>query len=193
MNRTIEASERSTRGKNEARRTRAGGRIPANLLNRGKSTPIEIDEREFSKLVAGGLRPSSKITLNLKGSGHEVFAKEITRHPVSGRIQHVDFFETNPGHKFRLGIPVEVIGFSKGVKAGGALEHYIRLINISTAPESVIEKIEVDVTDLGVGESVHLSQLKLPTEWDMKITGDPIVCRVAESRVTSKQAEGKEG
>lgn len=194
MNRTIEASTRSARGKNESRRLRAAGRIPANLLDRGNSTPIEIDEREFEKLIASGLRSSSKFKLKLNGAEQEVLAKEIHRHPVSGRILHVDFYKVNPGHKFRVSIPVELSGSAKGVKAGGALEHYIRQLKVVTVPEKIIEKIEVDITDLGVGEAVHLSQLNLPPEWETRLTGDPVVCRVAQSRITLKAAsEGKGG
>ncbi len=194
MNRTIEASPRSARGKNEARRLRAAGRIPANLLDRGRSTPIEIDESEFDKLVAGGLRSSSLINLKLDGAEQPVLAKDIHRHPVSRRIQHVDFYKINAGHKFRISIAVELKGSAKGVKAGGALEHYIRQLKVKTVPDKIMEKIEVDITNLGVGEAVHLSQLNLPAEWETRLTGDPVVCRVAQSRMTLKAAgEAKEG
>ena len=191
--RTIEATNRSTKGKNEARRSRADGRIPANLLDRGTSKSIEVNDRDFEKLIASGLRPSSKITLKLDNQDIEVIAKEIHRHPVSRKIYHIDFYKINPGHKFRVKIAVELTGQAKGVKAGGALEHYIRQLKIMTIPEKVVEKIEVDISDLGVGEAVHLSQLSIPKEWDLRLTGNPVVCRVAQSRMTAKAAsESKE-
>jgi large subunit ribosomal protein L25 len=101
---------------------------------------------------------------------------------------HVDFYKINPGHKFRVAIPVELTGSAKGVKAGGALEHYIRQLKVMTTPEKIMEKIEVDITNLGVGEAIHLSQLNLPREWETRLTGDPVVCRVAQSRMTLKAA-----
>lgn len=185
-NRIIEASSRSARGKNEARRLRVAGSIPANLLDQGKSTPITINEAEFEKLIGAGLRSSSKITLNLNGSSQEVLAKEVHRHPVSSKIYHVDFYKVNPGKKFRVTIGIELKGSAKGIKIGGALEHYLRQIKVATIPESIVEKIEVDITNLGVGDAIHLSQLNLPKEWDLRLTGDPVVCRVAQSRLTAK-------
>lgn len=191
--RTIDATARTTRGKNEARRLRASGHIPANLMGQGQSTPISINAKDFERLLASGLRASSKIELNVAGAKQEVLAKDVLRHPVSGQVLHVDFFKTTPGQKFRLKVPVELKGFSRGVKAGGALEHYVRFLDVNTDPQSVIENIEVDVTDLGVGDAIHVEDLKLPSSWDMRHSGNPVICRVAESRVSSKAGEGKEG
>lgn len=191
--RTIDATARTTRGKNEARRLRASGHLPANLMGQGQSTPISINEKEFERLLASGLRASSKIELNLAGTKQEVLAKDVLRHPVSGRVLHVDFYKTAPGHKFRLKVPVELKGFARGVKAGGALEHYVRFLDVATDSQSIIENIEVDVTDLGVGDAVHVNDLTLPSSWDMKLSGNPVICRIAESRVTAKGGEGKEG
>ncbi|MCB1167202.1 MAG: 50S ribosomal protein L25 [Leptospiraceae bacterium] len=185
MERKIVAQKRDGRGKNIARRSRADGHIPANLIGSGQSQALELDAKEFEKLLQSGLRQSSEIALDVEGEGAvKVLAKEIQRHPVSGDVLHIDFYRINPGQKLRVNVPVETKGFARGVKAGGALEHYIRQLRVRTPPESLKEKIEVDITNLQVGGQIHLQDLDIPADWDVMMRGNPIICKIAQSRMT---------
>lgn len=185
MERTLKATKREGRGKNEARRTRADGKIPANLIGSGKAQAVELDAKQFEKLIQSGLRQSSEIQLEMDGENTiKVLAKEIQRHPVSGEILHVDLYQITSGQKLRVNIPVETTGFARGVKAGGALEHYIRHLKVRTPPEALKEKIEVDITELQVGGQIHLQDLELPGAWDLMMRGNPIICKIAQSRMT---------
>ncbi|MBU45561.1 MAG: 50S ribosomal protein L25 [Spirochaetaceae bacterium] len=185
MERKIAATKRDGRGKNVARRTRVAGKIPGNLIGSGKSEALELDAKDFEKLLQSGLRQSSEIQLDMEGEGVvKVLAKEIQRHPVSGEILHVDLYRINPGQTLRVNVPVETKGFARGVKAGGALEHYIRQLRVRTPPESLKEKIEVDITNLQVGGQIHLKDLDIPGDWDVMMKGNPIICKIAQSRMT---------
>ncbi|MCB1171671.1 MAG: 50S ribosomal protein L25 [Leptospiraceae bacterium] len=185
MERTITATRRDGRGKNVARRSRVAGKIPANLIGSGKSEAVELDAKDFDKMVQSGLRQSSEIQVQLDGEGTvKVLAKEIQRHPVSGEILHVDLYRITAGQKLRVNVPVETKGFARGVKAGGALEHYIRHLKVRTPPESLKEKIEVDITELQVGGQIHLQDLDIPSDWDLMMKGNPIICKIAQSRMT---------
>lgn len=187
---------RKETGKGVAGRMRREGRIPANVIAGGKSTVITIENADLQKLMNAGLRTSSVIQLDVNGgdAGGKVIVKEIQREPVSGRVMHVDFYRITPGLKTLMTVPVEVTGQSKGVKAGGALEQYISKLKVRATPETFKEIIHVDVTELNVSESVTLSQLDIPKEWEVLLQGDPIIVRIARSRMTRTDdtAEGGE-
>lgn len=192
---------RKETGKSVAGRMRRDGRIPANVIAGGKSTVISVENAEMQRLLNAGLRTSSVIQLDVNGSdaSGKVIVKEIQREPVSGRIVHVDFYRITPGLKTLITVPVEVHGQSKGVKAGGALEQYISKLKVRATPETFKEIIHVDVTELNVAESVTLSELDIPKEWEVLLQGDPIIVRIARSRMTraedteeGAEAEGTE-
>lgn len=180
---------RKDTGKSIAGRLRRDGKIPGNVISDGKSTVITIDNAEFQRVMQAGLRSSSVIQLDIAGSdaSGKVIVKELQREPVSGRVLHVDFYRITPGRKTLMTVPVEVSGQSKGVKAGGALEQYISKLKVRATPETFKEIIHVDVTNLGVSEGVTLSQLDIPSEWEVLLQGDPIIVRIARSRMTKAE------
>ena len=195
MERKISAKKRDGNGSNLAGRLRREGRIPANLIGGGKAEGISVDEKDFGKLLNGGLRQSIPIDLDVDGSVFRVVAKDLQRHPVTGRVLHIDFYKVINGQKLKVAVGIELNGLSRGVKAGGALEQYISTLKVRTVPENLQEKIEVDITPLEVGAAVHLSDLNLPESWEVILRGDPIICRIARSRMTTltDQAGEKEG
>lgn len=189
MERILNCKPRSEKGKNEMNRLRTAGFIPGNLISEGKSIPVSFATADFMKLLQGGLRQSSFFEAKLEGGdGSQVYVKEIQRHPVSGDVLHVDFYRITPGRRISLSVPVETRGTSKGVKAGGALEHFIRSLKVRANPESIKEIIEVDVSNLDVGGSIHMSDLDIPADWDVRMPGNPIIIKVAASR-TSRQSD----
>ena len=107
MERKIAATKRDGRGKNVARRSRVAGKVPANLIGSGKAEALELDAKDFDRLIQSGLRQSSEIQLDVEGEGTiKVLAKEIQRHPVSGEVLHVDLYRINPSQKLRVNVPV---------------------------------------------------------------------------------------
>ena len=183
-------SEKET-GKNAARKLRREGMIPGNIISNAKSTRISIPEANFSKLLNGGLHQSSLIDLTVEGGedAGKVYVKELQRHPVNGSIVHVDFYKVTTGKKVMVKIGIETEGTSKGVKAGGALEHFIRAIKIKAAPEDFQEVIKVDISDLDVDEALYLQDLGLPESWEILLRGNPIVLKIARSRLARQDAQ----
>ncbi|MBX7059901.1 MAG: 50S ribosomal protein L25 [Leptospirales bacterium] len=181
----LNAEVRKEFGKNEAGRLRREGLIPCNLLDGGKSTLLSINDREFSRLIQSGLRQSSLIELNANGQKERVIVKEIQRDPVSNQILHIDFLKVVNGKKVLLTVAVELTGQSKGVKAGGALEQYINKIKVRATPETFVDVITVDVTELDVAQSVHLRDLGAPSSWELLLEGNPIVVKVAQGRTAT--------
>jgi large subunit ribosomal protein L25 len=188
----LACNPRTEKKKNANGRLRRAGSIPANLIQDGVSTPITIPEADFMKLLGSGLRQSSLINLDMKGGdSSRVIVKEIQRHPVSGKILHLDFFGAKPKKKLSVKIGIELDGTPIGVKKGGALEHYIRSIKLKATPESLIDVIRVDVSGMDVGQSVHLRDLPIHSDWDIKVTGNPIVAKIAKSRLVAAEEPAK--
>ncbi len=184
----LKAELRNEFGKNSCHRLRKKGKIPANILQRGKATAVSIEAKQFEKLLKRNLLPSMKIQVELEGQVFEVLPKEVQRDPVTGSILHVDLYRMTENHKFHLHVPIELVGVSKGVKSGGALEHYIQMLKIRTTPENLKEKIEVNIENLNVGDAIRLNDLNLPKQWDILIRGNPIICKVSATR-TAKVEE----
>lgn len=181
---SLTGKPRTESGKNAAGRLRREGWIPANLIGKGQAENLTISEREFQKILTGGLRQSTIFNLEIEGgSSNRVFVKELQRNPVNGRIMHVDFYRATEGEKVLVPVAVETAGVAKGIKAGGALEHFIRVLKVRATPETLTDVIRVDISDLDVGGTIFLKDLSIPADWDVLMEGNPIVLKIARSRL----------
>lgn len=176
-------------------RLRKAGDVPGNIIYEGNSVMISFAKASIQKLVQSGLRTSTVIELDVDNQPNRVIVKEVQRHPVNGEILHVDFYRLTPGRRLTVNIPVTTKGNAIGVKDGGALEQFYNSVKIRTTPEALKETIEVDVTNLGVGDGVRLSALPVSKEWDIRLEGDPMILKVSRSRMTleTDAAPGAEG
>ncbi len=165
---TIELTveRRSTRGKNEARRQRAAGKIPAVVYGAGRDTvPITVEVRSLSDAFRGGAGENAIFLLKLQGSDQTRHAmiRDLQRDPVSRRPVHLDFVRVLMDTKIRVKVPVEVVGIAKGVKTdGGILDFVTREIEIECLPVDIPDHLPVDVTELAIGDAVRLSEVKAP-------------------------------
>jgi large subunit ribosomal protein L25 len=158
---TIESREGS--GKGAARKLRAADRIPGVLYGAGReSKPVTLDRKAFELLVkSGGHHGLLDVTL---GSGQPIKAlvREVQVHPVSREYVHVDLQSIKMTEKIRIAVPVVLLGKPEGVKTqGGILEHSLRSIEVECLPGDIPAQIEVDVSQLMVGNSLHVSDLKV--------------------------------
>ncbi len=190
MEAKLVAKTRTTKGKNEMVRLRRAGEVPGNMISGGKAVTISFPRTSVLKLVQGGLRQSTVIDLQIDAETSKVLVKEVQRHPVNGEIIHVDFYKLTPGKKVTVNIPVRPIGSPIGVKSGGAMEQYYNSVKISTVPEKLQETIDLDVTKLDVGDGIRLSTIKFPEGWEIRLEGDPMILKVARSRMVVEGPEG---
>ena len=189
----LTCEKRSDKKKNASRRLRNQGIIPANYILDGKPQLVSVIEKEFVHLLNTGLRQSSLIDLSYEGQSNPVVVKEIQRHPVNGSLLHIDFFSAGSDAKIKVKIAIELDGIAKGVKRGGALEHYIRHITVKSKPSDLQDVIKVDISDLDVDDSIYFKDLKLNDNWDIRITGNPIIARVAKSRLSAAGSTDESG
>lgn len=155
------AVPRSQRGKSSARRLRAQGMVPAVFYGaRYDSTPIAIKAKELEQALA---HRKGLVNLIIEGTGeYEVVVREIQRDPTTEKIQHVDLLGITRGEKMISTVAIELVGEPVGVKEnGGILEFHSRYLEIECLPKNLPEKIVVDVSEIDIGESVHVEDLKV--------------------------------
>ncbi|NIM48446.1 MAG: 50S ribosomal protein L25 [Gemmatimonadales bacterium] len=180
---TLNAERRSGTGTGAARQLRRQGQIPAIIYGHGRqSEALAVAQMDLDK-VLHDITGATVIELALDGHPVRVLIREIQRHPTKKTVTHVDFYEIHAGEKITLGVPVNLVGSPDGVRnAGGVLEQFLREIEIEVLPQHIPERIDVDVTELGVGSSLHVEDVMVA---NAKILTDPetTVCTVVPPRV----------
>jgi len=170
----IKATLRKSIGNGPARVLRRQGRVPA-VLYGPKTENILLsvnpkDVEQILKKVSSGSAVLNLVIENGKAVTKSVMIKELQAHPVSGKFLHIDFYEIDMERKINVSVPVVVKGQSKGVELGGLLQIIRREIEVYCLPNEIPHSIEIDVTDLDIGDSVHVDEIKL--EGDVELAGD---------------------
>src|SRR6185295_16487446 len=174
MEAILEATARDTFGKNEARRTRRGGRVPGVLYGEGKAaTPIAVEPRALLRILHSESGANTLISLKLSGGGDtRVLVKDFQLDPITHQLLHADFYRVAMDKVLQVTIPIVVHGEPPGVKQqGGILEHIRREIEIEVLPADIPEHIDVDVTELMLHQGVRVRDIATNSKW--KPVSDP--------------------
>ena len=169
---TITARSRDSRGKGAARQTRREGRIPGVLYGHGEdSVPLSVDANELHRLVHTISIENTIVDLDLgSGEPYKVLIRELQRHPFRDEFVHIDFFHVAMDEQIQVEVPIVLLGTPTGVKnKGGVLDHQLRELEVFCLPGSIPEKIELEVSHLDIGDSIHVSDIQLP---DVEILTD---------------------
>jgi large subunit ribosomal protein L25 len=160
----LAAEHRTGRRKSAASALRREGKVPAVLYAHGRETrSIAIGGTEFGYLLEKINPQSTIVELSLGGQSVKALIREIQRHPIRQGFLHVDFQEVLAGEKLRLEVPVTLVGTAEGVRnQGGVLDQVLRTVEIEVLPTDIPEKVELDVTALVIGRSLHVSDLSIP-------------------------------
>ncbi|MGA2589242.1 MAG: 50S ribosomal protein L25 [Bryobacteraceae bacterium] len=171
---TVVAQPRALRGKNEARRTRRRGLIPAVVYGAYKDpVPVEVSPREIMQIVHSSSGYNTIFNLDIAGAENTpVMVVDHQNDPVRGNLLHADLKRIDLTKRIRVSVPVVTRGEAKGVKTqGGLLEVVTRAAEIECLPDEIPEHFEVDVTELLIGQSKRVSDLQL--SGSMKLIGSP--------------------
>jgi len=189
---TLEVSRREKSGKEIAKKLRAAGKVPA-VVYGGHKEPvaIEVDRKAVSELVQKGEHGVRSIfLLKMAGTDQQRHAmiKDIQIDPISRRMTHIDFVRVVMDEVVRVTVPVHVVGTAAGVKEGGILDWQVRDLHVECLPNAIPDKIDVDVTALGIHEYQRVSDLKLPE--GVKVLEDPerVVVGVTHARAEVVEA-----
>ncbi len=166
MNLNFAVKNRDKSGARNARKLRLQGFVPGIVYGDNKDPlMISISEKELTKECSTSSFFNSVLTLNIDSKVERVLPKEITYHPVTGRVIHVDFMRVSNGSKVKIQIPVETINEDKapGIKKGGIINLVVYKLECYVDPDNIPEKIELDLTGKEIGESFLLDKIQLPS------------------------------
>lgn len=192
----LSAEPREGTGKGVARKLRAKGVIPAVVYGRKRAAQsISVKPEDLQKLLRGKSGMNTLIDLSLGGTTSTVLVKGLERDPVRGRYLHADFYEVDLTQRVTVSVPVHLVGKAAGTDFGGILDHPLRELSIECLPREIPERIDVDVTALGVNDSIHVSDLKLAPGLTIKTDGSLAVASVVlpqaeEAAPAAAAAEG---
>lgn len=161
----LDAEVRNEAGKGVARKLRRQGKIPGVLYGpKMEAVSLSVNEHDFNRVLFKA--EGEQVIFNLRlGEGDQKLAlvKELQRHPVNDRIRHIDFYAISVEDKIKIEVPIKPVGKAKGVEiSGGVLEMIQRTVTIKCLPLNIPKEIEVDISDLDVGDALHVSDLTPP-------------------------------
>lgn len=158
----LKVEERQATGKENARKIRGQGLLPAVLYGQdSESIPLTVDARDFFNLTHSGAGAHVIIKLKMDGDkkAPTVIVKEIQRDPIRDKVLHIDFQKIALNEKIQASVPVNIIGDSVGIREGGILQHGTWELEVEALPTDIPGHIEVDITDIHVGESIRVRDL----------------------------------
>ncbi len=163
----LTAQTRETTGKGNARSLRRQGLIPAVLYGRGADVvSLTLSENEVSDLLATGQATTGVLNLEVvegkKSTEKNVLIKEIQRHPYRDSIYHLDLLEVAMDQDISVMVPIETVGESIGITMGGILEYKRRELEVVCLPTNIPDSIIIDISDLDIGDTVHVESLQPP-------------------------------
>ncbi len=187
---TLKVETRDGRGKGAARQLRREGSIPGNLYGRDLD-PISVkaDVREFAALVSAISVENTIVELSVDDDApRRVLIREIQRHPVRPDFLHVDFYEIRAGERLKVNVPVNLVGTPIGVRNGGTLQQVRHELEIECLPSEIPPSFEVDISELEIGDSLHISDVNAGG-LDILEDAGRTICTVAAPRVVETVEE----
>jgi large subunit ribosomal protein L25 len=193
----LDVEIRNEKKKGPARRMRQGGFVPAVLYGRGEeSVLLKVKSDELSRLKKEGREHAFIKLLIREGENKKLeklsLIKEIQVEPLSRSFRHVDFYEVDVKRKITMDVPLHFIGKAVGVENGGELQHIKREIKVSCLPLNLPDHIDVDVTNLNIGDSIRVRDLQVPEGLTVLDRPDASVAAVAMVKVAKAEVAAAE-
>ena len=191
---SLSAETRTETGKGVARKLRAAGRVPGVVYGHGREAQaLSLNARELDKLLSTIAAGSTVVELTLGKATTNTLIREVQRHPFKKVILHVDFMELVAGEKVIVDIPLVFVGVPEGVRTGGGLlEQILHSMEVNVDPSSIPNHIDVDVSQLVMGHSVHVRDLNLPEGVEVLTDVDATVCAVIAPRAVVEETAAAE-
>ena len=203
MDATLEAKKRMGRGKNEARRLRVSGQIPAVVYGARRDgqvpegLPVAVDPREVLRILHSESGANTLINLKLEGGDSRVMVRDYQLDPITHQLLHADFYQLAMDKAITVAIPIQIKGEPVGVKQqGGLLDFVTREIQVSCLPTDIPEHIDVDVSELGLHQSIRVKDIATNPKWKAVTDGEAMLVHVVvpkaeeSATTTAAAAEG---
>jgi len=193
----LDSKKRTTIGKGSARKLRSMGRLPVILYGpETDSIMLSLDYKQLQKTLRGKSAESIIFDLRVDSNGKDnskrVMIKEIQKDPVTRDYLHVDFYEISMEKELEVDIPVYLVNTPIGVSEGGILEHIRRELKISCMPKNLVDKIEIDVSGLDIGQSLHIEDISFPPGLKSIEDGNLTIATVVAPTIEEEKVEEEE-
>jgi large subunit ribosomal protein L25 len=183
---TIEGSERESVGKVATKALRNAGMVPCVIYGGNQPVHFAADERAFKSLV---YTPNAHtVAIDLAGKKFNAVLQDIQFHPVSDRINHIDFFQLSDDKEITMEVPVKVTGTSPGVLLGGVLNLNQRRLKVKALPKNLPDFIEANISELEMGNKLYVTKLPIGN-FKLMHPDNTVVCQVKVSRAAMKAAQ----
>lgn len=161
---SLKAAPRARKGSGRLNQMRREGWLPSVIYGRGvENKNLKVDNKSFTELLAHSSSDNIIINLEIEGEGTRLaFLQAIQHDPISGAAVHADFLAIDEKTEITAHIPAHIHGESPGVKSGGVIEQYVHAIEITCLPDDLPEGIDLDISGLQLGDSLHLGDIKYP-------------------------------
>ena len=189
---TLEATTRDSRGKNEARRLRAAGKIPAVLYGGADgAVALSVDPKVLSRILHSGSGVNTIIGLDVQGRGvTQVLVKEFLLDPIKHSMLHADFYRVQMDKAITVTVSVVLKGEPKGVKVqGGVVDFPHREVEVECLPGDIPEHLTIDISELLIGQGVRLKELATGAKWTPVSDPDTLIVHVVAAKVEEAPAE----
>ena len=198
---TVEAQSRADMGKGASRRLRHEGMVPAIVYGAGKDPQsISLDHNKVIQHIEHEAFFSHILDLSVDGNKEKVVVKDMQRHPARRQVMHMDFLRVSDKEAIRMNVPLHFVGeeAAPGVKQGGNVSHLVTDVEVSCLPSDLPEYLEVDISGLDVGDSLHLTDIPLPEGVELiELTHgdehDTAIVNINMSRGAKEDEEEEEG
>lgn len=191
----LNATIRTSKGNGPARSLRREGMVPAVIY--GPSTPpimLTLNGRDFERAVQKGNIRRTIFSINIQNGStltKPAVIKELQMHPASGSFLHVDFYEIDMNRKLRVMVPIVPKGKARGEEFGGMLQIIEREIEVFCLPREIPDALELDVTDLGIGDALHVKDIALPAGVELPPGVNYTLVTVVSQKVEAAPAAGE--
>jgi large subunit ribosomal protein L25 len=192
----LKANLRERVGNGPARVLRREGRVPA-ILYGPKTDPVKlaIDKLDLEPIFKSGAVAQKLLKLDIEGTGggRNVMIKEMQRHPVSHHLLHLDLYEVSMDQKLKVMVPVATTGKCIGVEMGGMLQIIRRELEVLCLPDRVPANITIDVTNLDVGDSIHVEDLQLDENIEVSAEVNFTILTILSTKAEAAEGAAGEG
>lgn len=182
-------------GTRPSRRLRRTGYVPATVYGRGNAPRnVAVEYKSLYRAITTDAGLNALINLEIDGAGTELtMARVIERHPTRDEVRHVDFLVISKTEAVTTEVPITLVGEAVGVTNGGILDQVLYALPISALPTEVPQSIEVDITDLEIGETITVSELSVPAGVEVTADAEHAVVNVLAQRIAEEAEEAAEG
>jgi large subunit ribosomal protein L25 len=190
----IEVHPRPETGKNANRRSRAAGKIPAVVYGGGReSVAIEVDRKTLLDMMKGHSGETPIFLLKLGDKERHAMIRNMEVDPISRQVIHIDFQRVLMDQKVRVAVPVELVGTAVGVKVeGGLLDFVNREVHVECLPGDIPKHLELDVTDIHVGQHAEARQIQLPQGVTLLDEPEKVIVSLSHGRLEAAAEAGAE-